>query len=37
MLDLKVYATQEKVDIKGIIPVELAITEQTSPRNPYGS
>ena len=30
MLDLKVHATREKVDIKGIIPIELATTEQTS-------
>jgi hypothetical protein len=30
MLDLKVYATREKVAIMGIIPVELATTEQTS-------
>jgi hypothetical protein len=30
MLDLKVNATRRKVDIKGIIPIELATTEQTS-------
>jgi hypothetical protein len=30
MLDLKVHAIREKVDIRGIIPIELATTEQTS-------
>jgi len=30
MLDLKVYATRDKVDIKGIIPVDLVTIAQTS-------
>ena len=30
MLDLKVHAIREKVDIRGIIPIELATTGQTS-------